>query len=180
MTPALPMHGLMAEFEEGEEFLAAVRRARMEGYRRVEAYAPSPIEGLTEAMDLPDSPVTKIVLLGALAGAIGGFFLQYYAMGIDWPLNVAGRPLLSWVSFIPITFECTVLVAGLFALFFGVMALNGLPEPYHPVFNVPEFARASRDRYFLCIEAVDAQFDAEETRRFLEELGPRGVYDVRE
>ncbi len=180
MSAGAPIHGLMAEFTESREFLAAVRRARMEGYRRMDAYSPNPVEGLTEALDLPDSPVSPIVLIGGLAGAIGGFFLQYYAMGIDFPINVGGRPLLSWVSFIPITFECTVLVAGLFALFFGVMALNGLPCPYHPVFNVPEFARASRDRYFLCIEAVDPMFDLAGTREFLHALEPHGVYDVAE
>ncbi len=180
MTSASPIHGVMAEFQEPEHFLKAIRTTRLAGYRRMDAYSPSPIEGLTDAMDLKDSPVSLIVLTGGLTGAIGGFFIQYYAMGIDYPINVAGRPLLSWVSFIPITFECAVLVAGIFAILFGVLALNGVPQPYHPVFNVPEFARASRDRYFVCIEAGDSIFDRVETRRFLESLEPLGVYDVME
>jgi len=169
---------MMAEFEEPGLFLAAVRRVRAAGYRHMDAYSPNPLDELTEAMELPDTNVPLIVLIGGLAGAIGGFFLQYYAAGLDYPINVGGRPLLSWVSFIPITFEMTVLGAALCSLLFGIIAGNGLPCPYHPVFNVPEFARASHDRYFVCIEARDPRFHPEETRRFLEELQPLGVYDV--
>jgi hypothetical protein len=170
----------MAEFDEPEHFLAAIRRARMAGYKHMEAYSPNPIEGLNEAMRLRNSHVPLIVLTGALTGAVLGFFLQYYAAAIDFPINVAGRPLNSWVSFIPITFETTVLCACLSAFFFGILAANGLPHPYHPVFNVPEFGRATRDRFFVCIEACDPRFDAIETRLFLEGLGPLGVYDVQE
>lgn len=173
-------YGIMAEFDDPEHFLAAVRRTRAAGYRNMDAYSPNPVDGLTEAMELRDSGVSVIVLIGGLSGAIAGFFLQYYAAGIDYPINVAGRPLLSWVSFIPITFEMTVLVAALFALFFGIIAMNGLPCPYHPVFNVPQFASASRDRFFVCIEATDPQFDPQDTRRFLQSLRPLGVYDVRD
>lgn len=173
-------YGIMAEFDDPEHFLAAIRRTRAAGYRKMDAYSPNPLDGLTEAMELPDSGVSLIVLIGGVSGAITGFFLQYYAAGIDYPINVAGRPLLSWVSFIPITFEMTVLVASLFALFFGIIAMNGLPCPYHPVFNVPEFASASRDRFFVCIEAKDPQFDPHDTRRFLQNLRPLGVYDVRD
>jgi hypothetical protein len=169
---------MLAEFEEPQEFLEAVRRTRAAGYRRMDAYSPNPLDGLTEAMELPGTRVPLVVLVGGLTGAIGGFFLQYYAAGIDYPINVGGRPLLSWVSFIPITFELAVLGASLCALIYGIIGSNGLPLPYHPVFNVPEFARATRDRYFVCIESADPQFDPENTRRFLEDLQPLGVYDV--
>jgi hypothetical protein len=175
-----PIYGLMAEFDEPEEFLAAVRRTRAAGYRRMDAYSPNPVDGLSEAMECRDSSVSLSVLIGGISGAITGFVLQYYANGLDYPLNIGGRPLLSWVSFIPITFELAVLGASLFALIFGIMAANGLPHPYHPVFNVPEFARASRDRFFVCIEAADPHFDPEDTRRFLQNLQPLGVYDVLE
>jgi hypothetical protein len=170
----------MAEFDEQEHFLAAIRSTLAAGYEQMDAYSPNPIEGLDEAMRLPKSPVPLIVLIGALTGALLGYSLQYYAAAIDFPLNVGGRPLNSWVSFIPITFELTVLCACLSAMFFGILGLNGLPQPYHPVFNVPQFGRASRDRFFVCIEARDPQFDLANTRRFLEDLGPLGVYDVRE
>ena len=171
-------YGLMAEFDEPEHFLAAIRRTRAAGYRQMDAYSPNPIDGLSEAMELRDSRVSLIVLIGGVSGAITGFALQYYAAAIDYPINVAGRPLLSWVSFIPITFEMTVLFSALFALIFGIIALNGLPNPYHPVFNVPEFASATRDHFFICIESADPGFDPEHTRQFLENLEPLGVYDV--
>jgi hypothetical protein len=168
----------MAEFDEPERFLGAIRRARAAGYRRMDAYSPNPIEGLSEAMELRDNSVPLVVLAGGLSGALFGFLFQYYANGLDYPINVGGRPLFSWVSFIPITFELAVLGASLCALLYGIIGSNGLPSPYHPVFNVPEFARASRDRFFLCIEACDPDFDGENTRRFLQDLGPLGVYDV--
>ncbi|HXN48306.1 MAG TPA: DUF3341 domain-containing protein [Bryobacteraceae bacterium] len=176
--PAL--YGVMAEFNEPEHFLEAIRRTRAAGYERMDAYSPNPIEGLDEAMRLSKSPVSLIVLIGALTGAVTGYFLQYYAAVLDFPINVGGRPLNSWVSFIPITFELTVLFACLSSLCFGILGLNGLPQPYHPVFNVPQFGRASRDRFFVCIESEDAQFDATDTRLFLEGLDPLGVYDVLE
>lgn len=175
-----PLYGVMAEFDEPEHFLAAIRRTRAAGYEHMDAYSPNPLEGLDEAMQLSKSPVSRIVLIGALTGAFTGFFLQYYAAALDFPINVGGRPLNSWVSFIPITFELTVLFACLSALGFGVLGLNGLPQPYHPVFNVPQFGRASRDRFFVCIESKDAQFDAADAKRFLEGLDPLGVYDVLE
>jgi hypothetical protein len=173
-------YGLMAEFDEPERFLEAVRRTRFAGYQHMDAYSPNPIEGLSEAMELPRSRVPLIVLVGALAGAITGYSLQYYAAAVDFPINVGGRPLNSWVSFIPITFELTVLFACLSAVIFGIVGLNGLPKPYHPVFNVPQFARATRDRFFVCIESRDPLFDREETRHFLEGLEPLGVYGVKE
>ncbi len=180
MIEPAPIYGMMAEFDEPEDFLAAIRHTRTAGYRRMDAYSPNPVDGLTEAMGLKETPVSLIVLTGGIAGALTGFFLQYYAAALDYPINVGGRPLNSWVSFIPITFELMVLGAALFALLFGIVAINGLPCPYHPVFNVPEFARASRDRFFVCIEAADPRFDPEDTRRFLENLHPVGVYDVTE
>ncbi|MGE5648103.1 MAG: DUF3341 domain-containing protein [Acidobacteriota bacterium] len=180
MNAAYPIYGVMAEFDEPERFLDAVRSTRGAGYRRMDAYSPSPVEGLSDAMDLHDTRVPFAVLLGGLAGAITGFFFQYYANGIDYPINIGGRPLLSWVSFIPITFEIAVLGGSLTALIYGIMVSNGLPTPYHPVFNVPEFVRASRDRYFVCVEAADPNYDSEKTKRFLEGLNPVGVYDVPE
>jgi len=174
------LFGVMAEFDEAEHFLAAVRRAREAGYQRMDAYSPNPLEGLSEAMRLPNSRVPLIVLIGALTGAVTGYFLQYWAAVISFPINVGGRPLNSWVSFIPITFELTVLFAAFAAFFIGILGINGLPHPYHPVFNVPQFGRATRDRYFICIEAGDPRFDAADARQFLEDLGPLGVYDVRE
>ena len=175
--PRIPLYGLMAEFDTAESLLAAARRTYAEGYRRMDAYTPLPVEGLAEAMGWTRNWIPLIVLLGGLAGCLGGFFLQYYVAVLDYPINVGGRPLNSWPSFIPVTFELTILLAALSALF-GLLALNGLPMPYHPVFNVPRFELASRNRFFLCVESRDPRFDGEGTRRFLEGLNPRGVYDV--
>ncbi len=173
------MYGLLAEFDTPERLLTATRRARAEGYRRMDAYTPMPVEGLAEAVGLGRSRVPLIVLLGGLTGCFGGFFLQWWIAVLDYPINVGGRPLNSWPSFIPVTFELTILLSAISAMV-GLFALCRLPRPHHPVFNVPEFERASQDRFFLCIEARDARFDAEATRRFLEGLGPRGVKDVAE
>jgi hypothetical protein len=171
------IHGLLAEFDSPEALLAATRRAFAQGFRRMDAYSPFPVEGLAEALGFHRTRIPLIVLIGGLVGCIGGFYLQYWAAVIDYPINVGGRPLNSWPSFIPITFELTILIAALFA-FFGVLALNGLPMPYHPVFNVDRFQLASRNRFFLCIEAADAKFDSEQTRRFMESLAPRSVTEV--
>ncbi len=173
----LPIYGLMAEFVNSEELLAAARRVYQEGYRRLDAYSPLPVEGLAEAIGFHRTAVPLIVLIGGLAGCLGGFFMQYWIAVLDYPINVGGRPLLSWPSFIPVTFELTVLIGGLSALI-GMLALNGLPMPYHPVFNVPRFELATQNRFFLCIEATDPKFDRQGTRRFLEGLQPQGVYDV--
>ncbi len=172
-----PIYGLMAEFENPKDLLTAARRAYAEGYRRMDAYTPLPVEGLAEALGFHDTRVPLIVLIGGILGCLGGFFLQYWTMAVDYPLNVGGRPLNSWPAFIPVTFELTILVAALSAAF-GLLALCGLPMPYHPVFNVRRFELASRNRFFLCIEARDPRFDPEGTRRFLEGRNPRGVYDV--
>ncbi len=173
----IPLYGLMAEFRSPESLLAAARRASGEGFKRMDAYTPFPVEGLAEAIGFHHTRVPLIVLIGGIVGCLGGFFLQYWVAVIDYPINVGGRPLNSWPAFIPVTFEMTILVAALSA-FLGVLALNGLPMPYHPVFNVERFELASRNRFFLCIEAVDPLFDRDRTARFLEGLQPEGVYEV--
>lgn len=173
----IPLYGLMAEFRSPETLLAAARRASGEGFKRMDAYTPFPVEGLAEAIGFHRTRVPLIVLIGGIVGCLGGFFLQYWIAVIDYPINVGGRPLNSWPAFIPVTFEMTILVAALSA-FLGVLALNGLPMPYHPVFNVEQFELASRNRFFLCIEAADPLFERERTAKFLESLKPEGVYEV--
>lgn len=177
MKPHL-LYGLIAEFAHPEELLAAAQRAREEGYRRMDAFTPYPIAGLAEAMGFYRNRLPLVVLLGGLIGGAGAFLMQYYASVIDYPLNIGGRPLNSWPSFIPVTFELTVLIAA-FAAVLGMLGLNGLPEPYHPVFNAPGFRLASRNRFFLCIESDDPKFDRETTRVFLTSLGPREVSEVK-
>ena len=174
-APAI--YGLLAEFEEAQQLVAATHLAREAGYRRMDAYSPFPIEELHEALGAHSSRLPLIVLIGGIVGCIGGYSLQLWASAVAYPINVGGKPYHSWPAFIPITFECTILAAALSAVF-GMLALNGLPMPYHPVFNVPRFALASRNRFFLCIEARDAQFDLERTRTFLQTLQPREVSTV--
>jgi hypothetical protein len=171
------LHGLIAEFDDPTSLVAATGRAHAEGYRRMDAYSPFPIEELHQALGARASRLPLIVLIGGAIGCVGGYGLQYWASAIAYPLNVAGTPLHSWPAFVPVTFECTILVAALSAVL-GMLALNGLPMPYHPVFNVPRFALASRNRFFLCIEATDPKFDLEATRQFLETLSPREVATV--
>ena len=172
-----PTYGLMAEFETPTDVVAAARRVHEEGYRRIDAFSPYPIEELSEAIGVHTTKLPVIVLIGGIVGLIAGYLMQYYTHVIDYPLNVGGKPFHSWPAFIPITFECVVLGAGLSAVF-GMLALNGLPEPYHPVFNTPNFALATRDRFFLAIEATDPKFDEAKTRAFLESLA--GVESVAE
>jgi Alternative complex III, ActD subunit len=172
-----PIYGLMAEFTALDELMHATRTAHESGYRHMDAYSPVPIEELGELLDGHHSRLPSLVLLGGILGGLGGFLLCYWTSVIDYPINVGGRPLNSWPAFIPITFECTVLAAALMAVL-GMLGLNGLPMPYHPVFNEPRFALSSSDRFFLCIEADDPLFDREETRRFLERLTPRHVSEV--
>jgi hypothetical protein len=168
-----PIHGLMVEFASADELLEAARRARGTGYRNVDAYSPYPVEDLAEELGSPHTSVPFVVLAGGLVGAAVGFFMQYWAMAVDYPLNVGGRPYNSWPVFIPITFEVMVLVAS-FSAFLGMLFLNRLPQPYHPVFNVARFVHATQDRFFLCIEATDPKFDAAATRQFLASLHGHG------
>jgi hypothetical protein len=173
------LHGLLAEFERPDDLLQAAERARDAGYRRLDAFTPFPVEGLAEAIGFHRNRLPLLVLIGGICGAAGGFFLQYWIAALDYPMNIGGRPFNSWPSFIPVTFEMTILLAALTTVL-GMLALNGLPMPYHPVFNVPRFALASRDRFFLLIEAADPRFEREATLRLLESLGAREVSDVAE
>ena len=177
MTNAPRIYGLMAEFDDPNALVAATERAHHEGYRRMDAYSPFPIEELHQALGLRHTRLPLLVLIGGLCGCLGGYLLQYWASAIAYPVNVGGRALHSWPAFIPVTFECTILAAALSAAL-GMLALNGLPMPYHPVFNVPAFARASRDRFFLLIETADQRFDRHSTQKFLEGLHPVGVSEV--
>jgi Alternative complex III, ActD subunit len=172
-----PIYGLLAEFDDPSALVHAARAAHEAGYRWLDAYTPYPIEEVSEAIGAHDTRLPLIVLLGGVVGGLAGYLLQYWTSVIDYPLNVGGRPFHSWPAFIPPTFETTVLGAAI-AVVLGMFALNGLPMPYHPVFNVPRFALSSRDRFFLCIEAIDPLFDRDETRRFLERLVPRQVSEV--
>jgi hypothetical protein len=173
--PAL--YGLMAEFEDATSLVTAARAAHEQGYRCLDAYSPFPIEALHEALGSRHTRLPLVVLLGGLFGGVSGYGLQYWVSVMAYPVNVGGRPLHSWPAFIPVTFECTILGAALAAVL-GMLALNGLPQPYHPVFNVPRFALASRNRFFLVIESVDAKFDLDQTRTFLQSLHPREVTAV--
>ncbi|HTM51402.1 MAG TPA: DUF3341 domain-containing protein [Bryobacteraceae bacterium] len=172
-----PIYGLMAEFRNVTALVEATRAARDAGYKRMDAYSPFPVEELSDALGHHHDRLPLLVLIGGIAGGAAGFFLQYYAAVIDYPLNIGGRPLLSWPAFIPVTFETTILAAAFVAVL-GMLGLNGLPEPYHPVFNVERFVNATRSRFFLCIEARDPKFDRVDTAQFLESLEPRGVYEV--
>ena len=171
------LFGLMAEFAEHEQVLEAAKRAYADGYRQMDAYSPFPVEGLAEALGHEYTAVPLITLIGGVIGGLGGYFMQWISMARLYPLNVGGRPYHSWPNFIPVTFEMTVLLASLSA-FAAVLILNRLPQPHHPVFNVPEFRRASIDRFFLCIEAGDPKFDITATRKFLESLQPAKVTEV--
>lgn len=173
------MYGIMAEFDTAEQLLAAGRRAREAGYHRMDAYAPFPIDGLGEALGFRTNAIPLIGLTGGVVGALTGYLMQVWIHTMALPINVGGRPLLSWPSFVPVTFELAVLFSAL-SMLGGLFILNGLPEPYHPVFNVANFARATRDRFFLCIQSDDPQFDDHETRMFLRGLGAREVIDVPE
>jgi hypothetical protein len=170
-------YGLMAEFDSPSAIVAAARRTYEAGYRRINAYSPFPIEELSEAIGFHRDYVALCTLICGILGALGGFMLQYWTAAIDYPINVGGRPLLSLPSFIPVTFECTVLLAA-FGAFIGNLLMNSLPQPYHPSFNVPSFTRASQDRFFLCIRSDDPKYNEARTRAFLEGLGAVEVSNV--
>ena len=171
------VYGLMAEFKTPTEVVMAARKAYSEGYRRMDAYSPFPVEGLSEAIGFHKDGVALVCLVGGLLGLITAYGLQSWINLVAFPLNVGGRPLHSWPSFIIVTFELTILFGGLSAGI-GMLIMNGLPTPYHPVFHVPDFAHASRDRFFLCIESRDAKFDRQATRQFLSGLNPREIAEV--
>ena len=171
------LYGVMAEFDNPSHLVVAARRAYEAGYRRINGYSPYPIEELSEAIGFTRTSLPLIVLPGGILGGLGGFFMQYWMEVSNYPLNVGGKPYNSWPSFIPITFECTVLCAA-FAAVLGMLALNKLPQPYHPVFNAPNFALATRDSFFLVIEASDRKFAHDEVTLFMKSLEPKDVLDV--
>ncbi|MEX1024854.1 MAG: DUF3341 domain-containing protein [Planctomycetota bacterium] len=168
--------GVLAEFENGAELLEAIRASRAKGYSKMEAYTPLPMHEVWEALG-HTSPLPSIVLVGGLVGAAVGYGLQYWSSVIYYPMNVGGRPLNSWPSFIPVTFETTILFAA-FSAFLGMLALNGLPRPHHPCFEIPQFENATRDRYFLLLMAHDPDFELERARADLAGLEPLSVAEV--
>ena len=172
-----PIYGILAEFANPSTLTAAARRVKAEGYNKVEAYSPFAIEEVNEALGLHHNRLPMIVLGAGILGGLIGYLMQYYVAVIYFPLNIAGRPLHSWPAFIIITFELTILFAAV-ATVLGLLGLCGLPMPYHPVFNVPRFALASRNRFFLCIEATDPLFDRHATAEFLSSLEPQEVSEV--
>ena len=171
------LYGLMAEFHAPEEIVKAADAVYAAGYRKVDAYTPYPMEEVLDALHLHRTHVPKLALAGGLLGMAGGWALQYWSSVVEYPMNIGGRPFNSWPAFIVPTFETTVLGAA-FATVFGMLLLNGFPQPYHPVFNVASFATASRDRFFLCIESRDPKFDLEEARELLRGLGASEVSEV--
>lgn len=176
-TLETPIWGLLAQFDGEHELLHAAEAVRDAGYRRIDAYTPVPVKGLSEALGLRPSRVPLIVLCCGLLGGAGGLLLQYWTMAVAYPLNVGGRPIAAWAQFIPPAFE-SVIFAASFGAVLGSFALNRLPQPYHPVFNVPQFDRASTDGWFLSVEAADPRYEYGETRRFLETLEAKEVHDV--
>jgi hypothetical protein len=176
-APAGAAYGIMGEFETPDALVLATRRAYRAGYRNMDAYSGFPVEGLADALGVHRSWVPTIVLTCGILGGLTGYFLQFLSMGVWYPLNVGGRPYNSVLSFVPVTFELTILFAALSAVI-AVIVLNRLPQPYHPVFNVPAFARASTDRFFLVVEVTDPRYNAAQTRQFLRSVGAREVFDV--
>ncbi len=171
------IYGLLAEFNSPQELVDAAQKAHSAGYRCMDAYSPFPIEELDHAIGFHHTRLPLVVLIGGILGCIGGYALQYWVSVIAYPVNIGGKPYQSWPNFIPVTFETTILGAALAAVL-GMLALNGLPMPYHPLFNVPGFAMASRDKFFLCIESDDEKFDVVSTYQFLEGLRPAEISEV--
>jgi len=176
-APTNPLFGVMAEFTTPDEYVAALRKVRAAGYTKFDGYSPYPIHEATEAMGLQRNPVALMVLIGGITGLLAGFALATWVSMVAYPVNIGGRPLFSWPAFIPPVFETTVLFAALTAVF-GTLGICGFPQPYHPVFNVPAFARASTDRFFICVEADDPKFDLQTVKSLLSGLGPQEVSEV--
>jgi len=174
-----PLYGLMAEFDNPTELMKAARATYAAGYRNIDAYTPYPIEELADVIGFTKTRVPLVCLIGGILGGLSGYLLQYWINNISYPLNIGGRPFHSWPAFIIVTFEMTILFGGLSAVI-GMLGLNGLPAPYHPVFNNPRFSAVSRDRFFLCVEALDPQFDPERTRQFLSAFNSVDIAEVPE
>ncbi len=172
-----PIYGMIAEFDSATNLVAAAHRTHEAGYTKIDAYSPFPVEGLAEAIGFHRNEVPLVVLIGGLLGGLSAYAMQYWISAVSYPINVGGKPYHSWPAFIVVTFETTILFAGIFAVL-GMLALNGLPMPYHPVFNVPRFAFATKDRFFLIVFSSDPKYDPTETRRFLESLGPKSISEV--
>jgi hypothetical protein len=171
------IYGIMAEFDSASDLVAAARKTHEAGYQKIDAYSPFPVEELAEAIGFHKNRVPLVTLIGAIIGGLSGYLMQYWIATIDYPVNVGGRPYHSWPSFIVVTFEMTILFGGISCVL-GMLALNGLPMPYHPVFNVPRFAMATKDRFFLIVFSTDPKYSAAGTRQFLESLGPRSISEV--
>jgi hypothetical protein len=172
-----PHYGLLAEFDSPTALVKAAELTRDAGYKKIDAYSPLPIEGLAEAIGFHHDLVPLVTLIGAIIGGTTGYLMQYWINVINYPLNIGGKPYHSWPSFIVVTFEMTILFGGISAVF-GMLALNGLPMPYHPVFNVARFAMASKDRFFLIVFSSDQKYDEVKTWEFLEGLGPKTLVEV--
>jgi hypothetical protein len=172
-----PIYGIMAEFDSAQHLVDAAKATHQAGYQKLDAYSPFPVEGLAEEIGFEHDEVPLVVLIGGIIGGCTGYAMQYWMSVIDYPLNVGGKPLHSWPSFIVITFEMTILFAAISAVF-GMLALNGLPMPYHPVFNVPRFALASKDRFFLIVFSSDPKFEPASVRNFLQGFSPRSISEV--
>lgn len=177
LSRSINLYGLLAEFDDPKALLIAAQRTYAAGYRRIDAFTPQPVEGLSQTLGFSQTRLPLVVLTGGIVGCLTGYFIQYLTAVEMYPLNVGGRPVHSWPAFVPVTFEVTVLFAALAAVL-GMLSLNGLPTPHHPVFNAPQFIRASRDRFFLCIKTKDERFDRNETRRFLARLSPIEVIEI--
>ena len=172
-----PVYGLMAEFDSPQQLVTAAQKTHSAGYKEIDAFSPFPIEGLADAVGFHKNSVSLVVLICGIIGGLSGYLLQYYVAVISYPVNVGGRPYHSWPSFIIVTFELTILFGGISAAV-GMLALNGLPLPYHPVFNVPAFSKASDNKFFLVVSSNDPKYDAARTREFLKGLAPRAISEV--
>ncbi len=171
------IYGLMAEFDTTTDIVKAAEKVRDAGFTKTDAFSPFPIHEMDEALGIKRSILPYLVFAGGIAGLLLGMGMQYYMSVIDYPTMVGGRPHFSLPAFIPPAFELTILLAA-FTAVFGMILLNGLPRPYHPVFNIARFSLASRDKFFLLIETEDPKFNYEETKKFMESLNPQEVFDV--